>query len=37
MIDPALREVALATKGFMPPDEGDALYEAVMLAGGNVP
>lgn len=37
MIDPALREVALATKGFMPPDEGDALYEAAMLAGGNVP
>jgi hypothetical protein len=37
MIDPALREVALATKGFMPADEGDALYEAALLAGRNVP
>jgi hypothetical protein len=37
MIDPTLREVALATKGFMPPDEGDALYEAALLAGRNVP
>ncbi|MEY5040088.1 MAG: hypothetical protein RLZZ48_857, partial [Actinomycetota bacterium] len=37
MIDPILREVALATKGFMPPDEGDALYEAALLAGRNVP
>jgi hypothetical protein len=36
MIDPTLREVALATKGFMPPYEGDALYEAALLAGRNV-
>lgn len=37
MIDAALREVALRTKGFMPPDEGDALYEAALAAGAAVP
>lgn len=37
MIDPGLREVALATKGFMPADEGDALFDAAMRAGRNVP
>lgn len=36
MIEPALRDIALATKGFMPPDEGDALYEAALLAAQNV-
>ena len=36
-IDPALRAHALAAKGFMPPDEGDALYEAAVTAGGAVP
>jgi MMP 1-O-methyltransferase len=37
VIDPALRELALATKGFMPPDEGDALYAAAMAGGRAVP
>jgi MMP 1-O-methyltransferase len=37
VIDPALREIALATKGFMPPEEGDALYDAAMAAGASVP
>lgn len=36
-IDPVLRELALATKGFMPADEGDALYEAALAAGRAVP
>jgi predicted O-methyltransferase YrrM len=27
----------LAAKGFMPPDEGDALYDAAVAAGGAVP
>ena len=36
-IDPALRELALTTKGFMPPDEGDALHEAALAAGAAVP
>jgi MMP 1-O-methyltransferase len=31
------RELALATKGFMPPDEGDALWEAAMSATAAVP
>ena len=34
---PALRELAEATKGFMPPDEGLALYEAGCDAGAFVP
>jgi MMP 1-O-methyltransferase len=37
VIDPALREAALAANGFMPPEEGDALYEAAMAAGAGVP
>jgi MMP 1-O-methyltransferase len=31
------REVALATKGFMPADEGDALHAAALAAGARVP
>lgn len=34
---PERRELALATKGFMPPDEGDALWEAAVAAGAAVP
>ncbi len=37
MLPPALRAQALATKGFMPPDEGDALYEAALVAGSRLP
>jgi predicted O-methyltransferase YrrM len=36
-LDPVLREHALAAKGFMPPDEGDALYAAAIAAGAAVP
>ncbi len=36
-IDPVLRAHALAAKGFMPPDEGDALYEAAVDAARRVP
>ncbi|MEO5899673.1 MAG: class I SAM-dependent methyltransferase [Ilumatobacteraceae bacterium] len=36
-MDPTLRAHALATKGFMPPDEGDALYDAAIEAAGAVP
>jgi predicted O-methyltransferase YrrM len=36
-IDPALRQHALAARGFMPPDEGDALYDAAIAAGAAVP
>jgi predicted O-methyltransferase YrrM len=36
-LDPVLRERALAAKGFMPPDEGDALYAAAIAAGAAVP
>ena len=36
-IDPVLRAHALAAKGFMPPDEGDALYEAAVAAGARHP
>ncbi|MGA0862819.1 MAG: class I SAM-dependent methyltransferase [Ilumatobacteraceae bacterium] len=32
MIDESLRAVALSTRGFMPPDEGDALYSAAVGA-----
>lgn len=35
-LDPRLRAIALATKGFMPADEGDALFEAA-CAGGPTP
>jgi len=37
LTDPARRELALATKGFMPPDEGDALHAAALAAGAAVP
>lgn len=37
MIDPVLRAAALAATGFMPPDEGDALYEAAVVAGSALP
>ncbi len=36
-LTPELRTHALAAKGFMPPDEGDALYDAAVAAGGAVP
>jgi len=36
-VDPDLRAAALAATGFMPPDEGDALYEAAVTAGAAVP
>jgi MMP 1-O-methyltransferase len=36
-LDPARRRLALATKGFMPPDEGDALHDAALAAGRAVP
>ncbi len=37
VIDPALRAHALAATGFMPPEEGDALYEAALAAGRACP
>jgi predicted O-methyltransferase YrrM len=36
-MSPALRAHALAAKGFMPPDEGDALYAAAVDAARRVP
>jgi predicted O-methyltransferase YrrM len=36
-VHPSLRELAEAAKGFMPPDEGLALYEAGVQAGLDVP
>jgi MMP 1-O-methyltransferase len=36
-IDAALRELALATKGFMPEAEGDALHAAALRAANAVP
>jgi hypothetical protein len=36
-LDPSLRAHALAARGFMPADEGDALYEAAVSAGFAVP
>jgi MMP 1-O-methyltransferase len=36
-LEARLRELALATKGFMPPAEGDALYDAAIEAGTAVP
>jgi predicted O-methyltransferase YrrM len=36
-IPDVLRAHALAAKGFMPPDEGDALFEAAVAAGHAVP
>ena len=37
VLPPGLREHALAATGFMPPDEGDALYAAAMAAARAVP
>lgn len=37
MIDPALREAALAAKGFMPEAEGEALYSAAVAACTAIP
>jgi predicted O-methyltransferase YrrM len=36
-MQPALRELAEAAKGFMPQDEGLALYDAAVAAGAAVP
>ena len=36
-LDPALRAHAVAARGFMPDNEGDALYEAATLASRAVP
>ena len=36
-IDPQLRDHALAATGFMPPEEGDALYDAAVAAGAVLP
>ncbi len=36
-MDPALRAHALAAKGFMPPDEGDALHDAALAAAAACP
>ena len=36
-LDPELRDLALATKGFMPVMEGDALHAAAIAAGTAVP
>lgn len=36
-LDPGLRARAVAAKGFMPPDEGDALFDAAVAAGAAVP
>lgn len=35
-LEPALRAIAIATKGFMPGEEGDALFDAA-CAGGTAP
>jgi predicted O-methyltransferase YrrM len=36
-VNPQLRDAALAAIGFMPPDEGDALYRAALEATAAVP
>jgi hypothetical protein len=36
-MDPALRRAAMAARGFMPTDEGDALWAAGVEAGRSVP
>jgi predicted O-methyltransferase YrrM len=36
-VTPERRELALATKGFMPPEEGDALWDAAIAASAEVP
>src|SRR4026209_1107033 len=37
MLEPSVRAVALATRGFMPEDEGDALPAAAIEAARDVP
>jgi MMP 1-O-methyltransferase len=37
VIDPAVRAVALAATGFMPPEEGDALHDWALRAGADLP
>ncbi len=37
MIDPELRAAAIAARGFMPTDEGDALHDAAVVAAAEVP
>ena len=37
VLDPSLRDLALATKGFMPAEEGDALHAAALRAAAAVP
>jgi MMP 1-O-methyltransferase len=37
MLEPSVRAVALATRGFMPEDEGDALHAAAIGAARDVP
>jgi MMP 1-O-methyltransferase len=37
VVTPERRQLALATKGFMPADEGDALWDAALAAGAAVP
>lgn len=37
VLDPPLRRLALATKGFMPAEEGDALHAAALRAAAAVP
>lgn len=37
VLDAQLRDVALAATGFMPPDEGDALFDAACAAGASRP
>ena len=36
-MDPFVRSIAIATKGFMPPEEGDALWTAALDAARRVP
>jgi predicted O-methyltransferase YrrM len=36
-MEPRVRAAALAAKGFMPPDEGDALHDAAVAAAQSVP
>jgi predicted O-methyltransferase YrrM len=36
-LEPSLRDLALATKGFMPADEGDALHAAAIAAAAALP
>jgi MMP 1-O-methyltransferase len=37
VVTPERRQLALATKGFMPADEGDALWDAAVAAGAALP